>query len=72
MLNDGSIVCWEALTVLAKEHPEGAHASCRPFAKDRSGLVLGEGAAMLILESEELVATRGIEPLAEIVGWRFE
>ena len=69
MLNDGSIVCWEALTVLAKEHPEGAHASCRPFAKDRSGLVLGEGAAMLILESEELVATRGIEPLAEIVGY---
>ncbi len=69
MLNDGSIVCWEALTVLAKEHPEGAHASCRPFAKDRSGLVLGEGAAMLILESEALVEARGVQPLAEIVGY---
>lgn len=69
MLNDGSIVCWEALTVLAKEHPEGAHASCRPFAKDRSGLVLGEGAAMLILESETLVKERNIQPLAEIVGY---
>ncbi len=69
MLNDGSIVCWEALTVLAKEHPEGAHASCRPFAKDRSGLVLGEGAAMLILESETLLEARGIQPLAEIVGY---
>lgn len=69
MLNDGSIVCWEALTVLAKEHPEGAHASCRPFAKDRSGLVLGEGAAMLILESETIVKERNIEPLAEIVGY---
>jgi len=69
MLNDGSVVCWEALTVLAKEHPEGAHASCRPFAKDRSGLVLGEGAAMLILESETLLEARGVQPLAEIVGY---
>ncbi len=69
MLNDGSIACWEALTVLAKEHPEGAHASCRPFAKDRTGLVLGEGAAMLILESEELVVARDAQPLAEIVGY---
>jgi len=69
MLNDGSIACWEALTVLAKEHPEGAHASCRPFAKDRSGLVLGEGAAMLILESEALVEARSVQPLAEIVGY---
>ena len=69
MLNDGSIACWEALTVLAKEHPEGAHTSCRPFAKDRSGLVLGEGAAMLILESEALVDERSIKPLAEIVGF---
>lgn len=69
MLNDGSIACWEALTVLAKEHPDGAHASCRPFAKDRSGLVLGEGAAMLILESEALVDERNIQPLAEIVGF---
>ena len=34
MLNDGSLACWEALTVLAKEHPDGAHASCRPFSKD--------------------------------------
>ena len=69
MLNDGSICSWEALTVLAKKHPEGAHASCRPFSKDRSGLVLGEGAAMLILESEALVEERNSQPLAEIVGY---
>ena len=69
MLNDGSICSWEALTVLAKEHPEGAHASCRPFAKDRTGLVLGEGASMLILESEAMVEKRNAEPLAEIVGF---
>lgn len=69
MLNDGSICSWEALTVLAKEHPEGAHASCRPFAKDRTGLVLGEGASILILESEAMVEKRNAEPLAEIVGF---
>jgi 3-oxoacyl-(acyl-carrier-protein) synthase len=69
MLNDGSICSWEALTVLAKEHPEGAHASCRPFAKDRTGLVLGEGASMLILESEAKVEKRNAKPLAEIVGF---
>ena len=69
MLNDGSICSWEALTVLAKEHPEGAHASCRPFSKDRTGLVLGEGASMLILESEAMVEKRNAKPLAEIVGF---
>ena len=69
MLNDGSICSWEALTVLAKEHPEGAHASCRPFSKDRTGLVLGEGASMLILESEAMVEKRNATPLAEIVGF---
>ena len=69
MLNDGSICSWEALTVLAKEHPEGAHASCRPFAKDRTGLVLGEGASILILESEAMVEKRNAKPLAEIVGF---
>ena len=69
MLNDGSICSWEALTVLAKEHPEGAHASCRPFAKDRTGLVLGEGASILILESEAMVEKRNAQPLAEIVGF---
>jgi 3-oxoacyl-(acyl-carrier-protein) synthase len=69
MLNDGSICSWEALTVLAKEHPEGAHASCRPFAKDRTGLVIGEGASMLILESEAMVEKRNAKPLAEIVGF---
>ncbi|MBL78669.1 MAG: beta-ketoacyl synthase [Nitrosomonadaceae bacterium] len=69
MLNDGTICSWEGMPVLAREHPEGAHASCRPFSKDRTGLVLGEGAAMLILESENLVNKRNIQPLAEIVGY---
>ena len=69
MLNDGSVVAWESLGVLAKEHPDGPAASSRPFAADRTGFVLGEGAAVLMLESEQAVRSRGAQPLAEIVGF---
>ncbi|MDU5324994.1 beta-ketoacyl-ACP synthase, partial [Campylobacter ureolyticus] len=40
-----------------------------PFDKDRDGLVLGEGAGFLVLESEESVKKRGIMPIAEVVGF---
>lgn len=41
----------------------------RPFDSNRDGLVLGEGAGYLILESEESVLKRGVTPIAEIVGF---
>lgn len=41
----------------------------KPFDKNRDGLVIGEGGAALILESESSVKRRGIKPLAEIVGF---
>ena len=42
--------------------------TCRPFSANRDGLVLGEGAALLVVESATSAAARGAEPLAELAG----
>jgi 3-oxoacyl-[acyl-carrier-protein] synthase II len=44
-------------------------APCRPFDAARAGLSLGEGAAFLILEREDVAAARGARAIAEIAGW---
>jgi 3-oxoacyl-[acyl-carrier-protein] synthase II len=68
-LNFGTLKAWEALKTMANEDPEDASASCKPFAKDRSGLVLGEGAAMVVLESWDRAAARGARIHAELTGY---
>jgi beta-ketoacyl-acyl-carrier-protein synthase II len=67
-LTAGVIRGWEALRVLGidNEHPEEA---CRPFAADRKGLVLAEGAAVFVLEPLEKAKARGAEILGEILGF---
>jgi 3-oxoacyl-[acyl-carrier-protein] synthase-1 len=53
---------FNSLMILDKEH-------CRPFDKTRNGLNLGEGAAYVVLESEESVKRSGKKPLAELKGF---
>jgi len=69
LLTFGTIKAWEALRTLAEEVPGDPGASCRPFSKNRSGMVLGEGAAMVVLESLENAQARGAHIYAEVVGF---
>ncbi len=56
-----NLKAWEALRVMAPE-------VCRPFSKDRQGLVLGEGGAAIVLETLEHALERGAPILAEVTG----
>ncbi|MGB7650094.1 MAG: beta-ketoacyl-[acyl-carrier-protein] synthase family protein [Gallionella sp.] len=69
MLTLGAIKAWEALRTLASEDEQDASASCKPFSKDRTGLVMGEGAAVLVLEDAERALKRGAKIYAELVGY---
>jgi 3-oxoacyl-[acyl-carrier-protein] synthase II len=69
LLTYGTLKAWESLRTLAIPDPADPATSCRPFARSRTGLVLGEGAAMLMLEEWERAHHRGATVLAELVGY---
>jgi 3-oxoacyl-[acyl-carrier-protein] synthase II len=68
-LSNGSLKAWEALHTLATVDVRDPAASCKPFAKNRSGMVLGEGAAMLVLEAWDVADARGARIHGEILGY---
>jgi nodulation protein E len=58
----GHLKAWEAMRVIAPD-------TCRPFSKDRRGMILGEGGAMMILEPMEAARARGARIYAELCGF---
>jgi 3-oxoacyl-(acyl-carrier-protein) synthase len=62
------IEAWSSLRTLSERNENPAEA-CRPFSLDRDGIVLGEGAGILILESEESALRREAKVYAEVTGY---
>ncbi len=62
------IAAFDALRAMSRRNDDPAGAS-RPFAADRDGLVMGEGAAIVVLERLDLALARGAQPLAEVIGY---
>lgn len=69
LLTLGSLKAWQALQTLAREDKDNPAASCRPFAADRSGFVLGEGAGAVVIEELEHARRRGATIYAELAGF---
>jgi 3-oxoacyl-[acyl-carrier-protein] synthase II len=65
----GVLRAWDAMRTLATEDAHDPSTSCRPFAATRTGLVLGEGAAFVVLEDWDHALARGAIIHAELAGY---
>jgi beta-ketoacyl-acyl-carrier-protein synthase II len=68
-LTYGVLRAWEAMRTLATPDPIDPATSCRPFSHNRSGLVIGEGAAFVVLEEWQHARARGAHIHAEFSGY---
>lgn len=62
MLCFGGLKAWEGLRILSND-------ACRPFSRNRSGMVMGEGAAVFVFENYDHAKCRGADILAEVIGF---
>ncbi|MFI5230433.1 MAG: beta-ketoacyl-[acyl-carrier-protein] synthase family protein, partial [Gemmatimonadales bacterium] len=69
LITDGNLRAWDAMQALAHADPDDPTRSCKPFSAARRGIVLGEGAAALVLEREDRARARGARIYAELVGY---
>jgi 3-oxoacyl-[acyl-carrier-protein] synthase II len=68
-LAPGILAGFNLLTVLTTQWNDEPHRASRPFTRDRSGMVLGEGSWIYVLEELERAQLRGAKIYAEIVGY---
>jgi 3-oxoacyl-[acyl-carrier-protein] synthase II len=69
LIAPGVVRAWQAMQTLASFEPGEASSAVKPFATDRSGFALGEGAAFIVLESAERARRRGARVHAVLPGW---
>ena len=65
----GSMKAWEAMHTLAVSDLAAPGTSCKPFSKNRTGMVLGEGSAIVILESMDAAMARNATIYGELIGY---
>lgn len=68
-ISPGILKGFEVMTVCTKEWNEEPERACRPFSKDRSGIVIGEGSWVFVLEDLDRALDRGARVYAEIIGY---